>query len=213
MTYDPNQPQNQPPPDTGINSVRNSFSSYANIFDNNHIALNANNQGKHSNVILQQQSGDPSVESGFDALYSNVASTNLGSTLEIFAKIPQFLSSDKPNNPEQLTFHTVNIVGPTQYQSFLPGGYVLYFGTVTGNVVNAPLTALVTLVPAPTKILCVIANPTRLALVTGAGTNLAPQKVSVILNTTNTAQFTIFAVAPGPGLAVGNITWLAIAKQ
>ncbi len=213
MTYDPNQPTNTPPPDIGIDSVRNNFSSYANVFDNNHIALNANNQGKHSNVILQQQSSDPSVEGSFDALYSNVASTNLGATLEIFAKIPQFLSLDKPNNPEQLTFHTVNTAGPTQYQSFLPGGYILYFGTETNNVVNTPLTALVTLVPAPAKILCVIANPTRLALVTGAGSNLAPQKVSVILSTTNTAQFTIFAVAPGPLLSVGNITWIAIAKQ
>jgi len=205
MTYNPDYPENTPPPDTGINNVRTNFSTYATIFSNNHVALNANNQGKHSNVILQQVS-DPSVEGGFDALYSNVASTNLGATLEIFAKIPQFLSLDKPNNPEQLTFHTVNTAGPV-YQSFLPGGYLLFFGQVTQIAqVNPPVIPIVvTLSPVPTEILCVIANSTN---VIGTSTTWGqPMSVNVI----NNSQFQINPT----GIVLVNhiIPWIAIAKQ
>lgn len=211
--YDPNQPENLPAPNTGVFSVRDNFSAYATGFNKNHVALNASNQGKHGNVILQQQSSDPSVEGGFDSLYGKSVTSNSSTSQELFARIPQFLTVDKPNTPEQLTFNVVNTTGTPLYQSFLPGGYVLYFGTVTNNVVNTPLTSVITLSPAPSKIVCAIANPTRLALVSGAGTLLAPQKVNVVLSTTNTAQFTIFAVAPGTGLSVGDITWIAIAKQ
>lgn len=211
--YDPTKPTNEPPPDTGILSVRDNFLQYSQVFDNNHVALNANNQGKHTNVILQQQVSDPLNEGGFDSLYSKAIVAASGTVLELFARIPQFLPIDKPNNPTQLTFSKVNTIGPSQYQSFLAGGYLIYFGTVTNNVLNTPLTSLITLVPTPTKIVCVIANPTRLALVSGSGTMLAPQKVNVVLSIINPAEFTIFAVAPGPGLAVGNITWMAIAQQ
>lgn len=211
--YDPTKPTNEPPPDTGILSVRDNFLQYSQVFDNNHVALNANNQGKHTNVILQQQFGDPIIEGGFDSLYSKVVVAASGAKLELFARIPQFLPLDKPNNPTQLTFSTVNTVGPSQYQSFLAGGYLIYFGKVTNNVLNTPLASVITLVPIPTKIVCVIANPTRLALVFASGTISAPQKVNVVLSTVNPAEFTIFAVAPGPGLFVGDITWVAIAQQ
>lgn len=213
MTYSPTYPTNTPPPDTGINNVRTNFSSYANIFDNNHVALNANNQGKHTHVILQQQGSNPSVQGGFDTLYSKSVVAQSGTSQELFAKIPQFLTIDKPNNPTQLTFNVVNTTGPSQYQSFLPGGYIIYFGSIPSAALNTPLTATITLVPAPSKILCVIPNPTVLTFVNASFGVLAPQKVSVVLSTSNNAQFTIFAPAPGPGLVTGQIIWLAIAKQ
>jgi hypothetical protein len=210
--YDPTKPTDLPPPQTGVPSVKANFSQYATGFGNNHVPLNATYEGKHANVILQQQGSIPSNEGGFDSLYSYVANAAFGPTLEIFARIPQFLTLDKPNNQTQLTYHAVNVAGP-QYQSFLAGGYIIYFGTATQNTLNIPLNSLITLSPAPSKILCIIANPTRLALVNAVGTFLAPQKVNVVLSTINAAQFTIFAVAPGPGLAVGDVTWTAIAKQ
>ena len=139
MTYDPTQPQNTPPPNTGVNSIKNNFSSFANIFDNNHVALNANNQGKHSNVILQQQGTDPTVDGSFDTLYGKSIVTKSATFEGLFAKIPQFLTIDKPNNSTQLTFNIVNTAGPSQYQSFLPGGYILYCGMETNNILNTPL--------------------------------------------------------------------------
>lgn len=212
MTYEKNQPEDLPPPNIGVQSVRENFLQYFNAFNSNHSALNTSNQGKHSNVILQQQGNDPSVEVGFDTLYGKSVITTSSTSQELFARIPQFLSLDKPNIPEQLTFNTINIAGP-QYQSFLAGGYIIYFGKVSTLTINVPLTAVVTLSPVPSKIVCVIPNPTRLALYTGTLPGLSPQKVNVILSTVNTAEFTIFAVAPGPGLYVGDINWLAIAKQ
>lgn len=202
--YDPNQPQNEPPPDIGILSVRDNFLQYSQIFNKNHVALNANNQGKHTNVILQQQVNDPIVEGGFDSLYSKAVIAASATVLELFARIPQFLPVDKPNSPTQLTFSVVNAGGP-QYQSFLAGGYLIYFGTIaSANVINTTIT----LIPTPNKIVCVIPNPTKFA---GVGSNPAkPIQISVTLSTINPDQFTINSNFP---TGTGDINWLAIAQQ
>lgn len=202
-TYDPNQPQNLPPPATGVNSVRTNFSTYATVFDNNHVALNVSNQGKHTNVIFQEQSSDPSVDGSFSALFGKSVVAASATFQGLFAKIPQFLSLDKPNNPMQLTFNVVNTTGVPFYQSFLPGGYILYFGSIpSANIVNTQIT----LVPAPSKILCVIPNPTKFA---GVGINPSkPIQVAVTVN--NASQFTINATFP---TGTGDIKWLAICRQ
>ncbi len=120
--------------------------------------------------------------------------------------IPQFLTRDKPNIPMQLTFNFVNIAGP-QYQSFLAGGYIIYFGSVAGATT---VSSQVTLVPTPSKILCVIPNPTKLSPLANSGP-LAPQRVSVTID--NSSQFTIKATQPIIPTGTGTIRWLAIAKQ
>lgn len=203
MTFLPNQPENLPPPDVGIDSIRNNFSSYATIFANNHVALNANNQGKHTHVILQQQGNDPIVEGSFATLYGKSTITASGTNQELFSRIPQFLPVDKPNLPTQLTFNTVNTTGIPYHQSFLPGGYVLFFGTIPSAViVNFP----VVLVPNTSKILCVIPNPTKFAAV--GITPTRPVPVSVTID--GPSQFTINSSFP---TGTGDITWIAIAKQ
>lgn len=202
MTYNPNIPEDLPSPDIATTLIRTNFSQYANVFDNNHAAINDSNQGKHTNVILQQIS-DPDVTDNLDSLYGKTAVAASGTTQEIFAKVPQFLPVDKPNLPMQLTFNVVNTAGP-QYQSFMAGGYIIYWGTIPSA--TPTINTQVTLVPAPSKIVCVIPNPTKFAAVGGNPTR--PVLVSATVN--NSSQFTINATFP---TGTGNVNWVAIAQQ
>lgn len=198
MTYDPNQPENLPPPKTGISSVKDNFNIYDSVFDNNHEVLNSSNQGKHTNVIIQQQGSDPTVEGSFDTLYSKSVTSNSSTSQELFARIPQFLPVDKPNIPTQMTFNSVNTAGPV-YQSFMAGEYIVYFGQTTNIAVP------ITLSPAPSEILCVIANSNSF---TNIGTAI-PNDVGVVVNANN-FQFTITSFAiTNPYL----FTFYVIAKQ
>jgi hypothetical protein len=209
MTYDPTLPTDLPPPNTGILAVRDNFSQYAIVFANNHVPLNANNQGKHANVILQSQGSDPLIEGSFDTLYSKSVTTTSGISQELFSRIPQFLPLEYPNIPTQLTFNVVNTTGTPFYQSFLPGGYILYFGIIPSAPQGVGLSVQITLVPTSSKILCVIPNPTRLT--DRGGGVLAPEQMTVIIN--DTFQFTINANNPGAAFFTGDIPWIAIAKQ
>ncbi len=209
MSYNPAIPDDFPPPNVAVDSIRTNFSQYSTIFDNNHSPLNASTQGKHTNVILQQQGSDPEIEGDYDSLYGKSVITTSSTSDEVFVKIPQFLPNDTPNDPVQLTFNSVNTTGIPVYQSFLPGGYIIYFGSIPSGPLNTPVTAQITLSPIPSKILCVIPNPTTSTL-SGFSTS-APQKMSVTID--NNFQFTVFANAPGVGFFTGIINWLAIAKQ
>jgi len=129
MTYSPTEPQDTPPPAIAVNQLQTNFAQFGTIFANNHTALNNTNQGKHEAVIFQQQTSDPGVTDDYDCLYCKNVTTASGSFNELFLQIPQFLSAQYPNRPQQLTYNSVKTTGP-QYQSFLPGGYLMYWGSV-----------------------------------------------------------------------------------
>ena len=97
----------------------------------------------------------------------------------------------------QLTYNTVNTSGPNQYQSFLPGGYILYLGTT--NTVGSKIT----LVPQPTKILIAIAEPNNVS----GGVGSEPNSVSTTVASDNTG-FTIRSNASGSF----TFCWMAIAQ-
>lgn len=201
MTYDPTIPNDLPPPNVIVDQIRTNFSQYAAVFDNNHVAINATNQGKHSNVILQRQISDPVIEGDYDSLYSKSVTSNSSTSEELFVRIPQFLPNEQPNDPMQLTFNSVNL--NPQFQTFLPGGYILYFDSIpSANVVSVT----VTLTPAPSEILCVIPNPTKLSATPG----LPNRPVEIAVTVLNSSQFRIDAsLATG----TGTINWIAIARQ
>jgi predicted ATPase len=186
MTYDPNIPTNLPSPSAAVDQIRINFTEYANIFDNNHVAINLSNQGKHSNVILQVRGNDPDVISDFSTLYGKRITTNSSSKIQAFTRVSKFLPDPLSNPAVQLTFDSVNTAGPV-YQSFISGGYIVYFGT--------SLIGTITLSPAPTEIICVIANVID-----------TPKNVSVLV--LNNFQFQINSTIAG-----SNHTWWAIAKQ
>lgn len=210
MTFDPNIPTDLPSPSISVDAIRTNFSQYGQVFDNNHVALNGTFQGKHTHVIFQQQLSDPDVEGSFDTLYGKSTSSNLGNFQSVFAKIPQFLPNQLPNLPMQLFFNQVNTAGP-QYQSFLAGGYIIYFGKI--NSVVGTINSTITLVPAPSEILCVIPNSTRLVAPNGSLGPSAPLRLSVTLDSMDNSKFTIRSGPLAAPQITGDVNWLAIARQ
>lgn len=194
MTYNPEIPTDLPPPNVAVASIQTDFSQYNTQLSVNHVSMNDSNQGKHANVILQEQSADPGITNNFDALYCKSVTSTLGTSDQLFLQIPQFLPGDKPNKGQQLTFNVVNTAGP-QFQSFLPGGYIFYFGAVTGPANT------ITLSPIPTKIIVAIAQANN--ALPGTGT-----VVNTIILTSSTFSINALGAAGGD-----KFTWMAIAQQ
>jgi hypothetical protein len=102
------------------------------------------------------------------------------------------------NTPMQLTYNSVGTAGPVFY-SFLPGGYLVYFGKISATNLN-PQT--ITLSPVPSSLLIAIANPNT---VESNGTH-RPIKIST--NITSPSTFNVYAdFAP---LASYDFSWFAI---
>ncbi len=191
--YNPTIPQDNPPPVIATAAIKANFKAYNTIFANNHVAMNDSNQGKHTNVIFQQQTQDPEA-TNFDAIYCKANPSSSGTNLQMFLRVPAFLPNSQANLPQQWTFNKVNTAGP-QFQSFLPGGFVMYFG----NITSVPTT--ITLSPTPSQIVCAIANANAFA---NGGTG-APLDVETQVLTAST--FKITSQSTGPY----NISWIAIA--
>lgn len=210
MTYNKLKPDSGPSPLLDVSIIQGNFSDFSTIFALNHIALNDRNQGAHGRVILENQSDDPGVTEDLAVLYNKDATSNVSTEPQLFAQIPKFLptnldTTDADNVGMQLTYQQVNTAGPV-YQSFLPGGYLFYTGSVTGvSIPNVITSLLITLSPIPTRIITAIANSNT---VTNPGGR--PFKVSTIIN--NQSTFTIYsdANAGNPGIPY-IFTWTAIA--
>lgn len=208
MTYNPNTPESSSSPKSSVASIQTNYSQFASIFSStsggvvyNHIALNDFNQGKHAAVLMQNQSGDLGVGNGsLSILYSKNATAATGGTQpQLFLQIPVFLPTDldttKFLNPGmQLTYNSVNTAGPI-YQSFLAGGYILYFGsTIT---IGTPIV----LSPIPTKILSAQAIPQ------GVVTGNIPYNVGVTVTQPKTIQ-----INSSNAVAGAKFLWMAIAQ-
>jgi hypothetical protein len=156
LVYSPLIPQGPPSPADQVVDVQTNFLTYATGFNANHTPLNINKQGDHEGVLLTLQALDPGVTQNLTVLYCRNATSNAGTQPQLFVQIPAFIPDINPKNPPmQLTYNTVGLSGP-QYQSFLPGGYLFYWGTVSINVsTNVPLN------PVPTSILMAMAYPTN----------------------------------------------------
>lgn len=201
MTYVPNTPQAQPSPKDTRAQIQTNFAQWAAQFVKNHSAMNSSSQGDHQAVVMEIQVADPGVTQDLVALFCKPAFSTAGVQAQLFSQIKKFLptpmdGTEAPNTGIQLTYNTVNTAGPTQYQSFLPNGYILYFGTT--NAVGT-----ITLSPAPTIILCAIAMPNNLTTV---GT---PVPNTVSTNPLNNFQFDILS---STATGTYSFTWLVIAK-
>lgn len=204
MTFDPLSPNSVDSPANQTVQLKTNFSTFASIFSAttggaiyNHTPLNNPRQGDHESVIMTLQTVDPDVTNNLNAVYSKNATSHAGTQPQLFLRIPKFLpneldSSAPGNPPMQLTYNAVNVAGPG-YQSFLAGGYLIYFGTVSA-------TGTVTLSPAPTKILSAIASANNMT----SGGNPIPFDVST--NVTSNSTFDIIST-----LATGVYTFNYIA--
>jgi hypothetical protein len=157
MTYSPVIPKVNSSPLTSASPIEVNFSQWANIFSANvggvvynHMPMNDFNQGKHGAVIMQRQPTSPPITQDLAVLVAINTTTAAGSQPQLFAKVPQF--TGYTNFAEQLTYNQVNTTGP-QYQSFLPGGYLVYFGSTTTT--GTPISVA----PTPTNIIIALATP------------------------------------------------------
>ncbi len=210
MTYDPNTPYANISPKDQVTPLQTNFSQFETIWAENHTALNDPHEGDHEKVILTRRTTNPQVSLDLDLLFCKDAVTAAGTQPQLFVRIPKFLptkldSTTPTNNGNpvmQLTYDQVNIAGPV-YQTFLPGGYLFYFGVVTeaGPQVS-PTSNLVTLVPTPTKIVMAIAYANQ----TSSGIAF---RVSTKILTANTFNINV----PAFTSLTRNFTWMAIALQ
>jgi hypothetical protein len=206
MTYNPNIPIGVNPPANQVVEIQTNFSKFASIFSTttgsntfNHTAFNTFNAGDHETILFELQTTAPGVTLDLDVLFSMTASSKLGSQPQLFLQIPKFLptllDTNNPGNPAmQLTYNSVNTAGPV-YQSFLAGGYLLFFGSTSNIATN------ITLSPAPTAILIAIAYPNT---VQSTG-NSSPFTVSTTIISNNQ-----FKINSNLGTTPYSFTWMAI---
>lgn len=193
------KPDPGPSPLLDAPTIQNNFAAWASVFANNHSAMNTATQGDHTNVIMTLQSSGPPITQDLAVLFAkNATATTGGTKPQLFVKVPQFLPDSIQPNPSamQLTYNQVSTAGP-QYQSFLPGGYILYWGSTNNIAIK------ITLSPAPTKILVAIATANNLTS-TGVITPF-----TVATNITSSTQFQIFSNATGSY----TFGWYAIGSQ
>ncbi len=194
MSYDPNSPQAQPSPAATQAQIQTNFAQFATIFARNHSAMNSSSQGDHEAVILQNQLADPDVLQDLVALYSKSATSLSGTQPQLFARIRQILPL-VTNRPMQLTYNTVNTVGPNQFQSFLFDGYLLFFGSTNNIAVT------ITLTPSPTT------TPFAIAIASNLNGGV-PNNVSiVVLTQPNILKINSTSAVPGDVFY-----WIAIGK-
>jgi hypothetical protein len=202
MTYNPNIPISDDSPANQAPAIQTDFSQFASVFANNHTVVNSQNQGDHETIVMQNQTSNPTITNNMAVLYSKNASSKAGTQPQLFLRIPIYLPNKyvtrSPGNPPmQLTYNQVNTTGP-QYQSFLAGGYLLFFGQT--SISNPATTIQITLSPAPTKIILAMAyaNSTTAGVSRGVATEID-----------SNSQFTISTVAfTSPNVP---FTWIAIA--
>lgn len=211
MTYNPQIPLVTESPQNSASPIQVNFSQFASIFSStalgvvyNHMPLNDGQQGKHGAILFQEQTQDPGVDQNLAAIYPKEATSAAGNQTQLFLQIPKFLPTDQdstnaPNDPMQLTYNSVGLAGPVYY-SFLPGGYLFFFGSNT-LVASSPTT--ITLSPTPTKILIAIATPNTV------DTTPQNQPLKISTNITSATTFDVYvSFAP---LVNYNFNWMAIA--
>lgn len=203
MTFKPGIPLGNISPKDQVTDLQTNFSQFATKWAINHTALNDTHAGDHDNVILTRQTSIPAAGTDTDVLFCQDATSALGTQPQLFVRIPKFLPTDldqktSGNRPMQLTYNQVNTAGPI-YQSFLPGGYLLYFGVSTFAVPTN--SQQITLTPTPSEILIAIANSNN----TSSG---IARRVSTTIDSAN--KFTIYTPAH---TTIINFTWMAIAFQ
>ncbi len=199
MTYVPDTPQNQPSPRDTQAQIQTNFAQWAVQFLKNHSAMNSSSQGDHQAVVLEKQSVDPGVTQDQVTLFCKDATSQLSTEPQLFAQIKKFLPTindrtDAINEPMQLTYNSVNMTGPNQFQSFLIGGFLLFVGS-TNNIAT-----IITLTPSPSLIYMAIATSSNL----NGG---LPNDVSTFVTQPNQ-----FKISSNFGFGGDVFYWIAIGK-
>jgi hypothetical protein len=150
MTYDPFSPEATISPKMSPSQIQTNFQVFSAAESANHVAMNSIGQGKHTAIIFKNQSADPIVDNTFGTIYAKTAVQASGNAINLFYRTKFFIPGI-PNNPQQITFNTiqytgvnVTLVGPpasvytNMQQSFAFGGFIIYTGKVVPNNGVAP---------------------------------------------------------------------------
>jgi len=153
--YDPNVPEF--PSDslkTSQPQFLTNFSQLFEIFAKNHVPINSvPNAGKHTIVQLFEQLSSPQTDSGEITVYTKNIE---GQTDQVFIRF-------QGNGTEvQFTNYQIYSVDDLNFFTFLPGGIILYFGSLPnpnapGNPTPLPVTEfIIDLVPPIAKVIASI---------------------------------------------------------
>lgn len=130
---------------------------------NNHSPLGLGTQGKHTVLILRDQTsaGNPTTSATQTAIYQ-----------KLVGGLPNWFY--RPNNnqtPIQLSYPSIDLTTVNANYSFVAGPFVVY----TGKLINPANNALVTLLPVTTLryVGLTVANYTGINVNTAAPTNIA----------------------------------------
>lgn len=125
--YDPNVPE-QPSDALAISQseIQNNFQQIFNIFQKNHISLDAlTSAGNHTNIQLKEQEGSPQTDPSVINIY---VKDDPKTTDQIFLKYQ--------GNGQEFQLSCYQIYGLTQFSdfmpfiTFLPGRILVYFGFI-----------------------------------------------------------------------------------
>lgn len=207
MTFSPTKPDAGKSPAIDVSQIQTNFSLWASVFDNNHTAITGltRNSGDHESVIIPKRVGDVGVTQDLSVLFCKDATSNAGTQPQLFSQILKFLPTTEDhtnaqNVGVQLTYQTVNIAGP-QYQTFLPGGYLVIFGTETISGTNYSTT--ITLTTIPTKILVAFASSNGLGFYNCSTKIISNSQFSI--NTSLTGGAVLAPATPFTWLIVGTV--------
>lgn len=213
MTYIPNKPDTGKSPKLDASKIKNNFSIFQTVFGKDHVPLNTANQGDHSTIIFTARANIPVTPENGSVLYSRQAPSKAGIQPQLFLRPPDFLPTNQDSTtidstPMQLTYNTVNLTAPI-FQSFLIGGYFIYFGSVSGMTAGIDIKTVdvVILVPAPTKLIFAQAAPNTVTS-SSAAQNFT---IAVQLNTTTNDRFTVTTSGNNRSAIIAySFTWMAI---
>ncbi len=214
MTYVPTKPDTGKSPFLDAPTIKNNFALFQTVFGNNHNTLNATNAGDHTIVTFNAQINHAAIPINGTTLYSRNASSKAGTEPQLFLRVPTFLPTNQdksvaPSAPMQLTYNTVNLTGAPVYQSFLIGGYLVYWGSVTGMTAgqNVQTTDVVILTPAPTKLLLAQASPNTVTSSTAVQNFTIATQIDSVLND----RFTVTTSGNNRSALIAySFTWMAI---
>lgn len=189
--YNPNVPNPPNNPSADVGDMHTNASSIGNIMAVDHFGFNNNNGGKHQQVTMPSRGSAPTTVAGSADLYVNTDSAG--------QQALWFIRDGFPLSNVQLT--TSKILAPTVTSNgctFLPGGLLLQWGTVSLNA-NPSNTTVTYPVAFPNNVFNIVVSISRDSSISTtaqsvyvvnapAGANIPPSTTGFVLQQSSSAS-------------------------
>jgi len=169
MGFNPNIPQSTSKRAISQRQILINFQSIFQAMANNHSKLGLGTQGKHTVLILRDQTipGDPTTSATQTAIYQ-----------KLVAGIPNWFYRPSSNQtPIQMSYPSIDITTANANYTFVAGPFVVY----TGKITNPTNGQLVTLLPSTTLryVGLTVANFTGTVVNSAAATNISGNSFNI----------------------------------